>query len=136
MFRLGINCRGTARFTLPVQKAIPLYFVMTVSISVNVFSPQISTEYPSAWVASSHSSWESVIGLSTMGFFFFSLVSFDSSLSHAGTASTNKKAKSTSCCFCSQCTCPQVCHILSSLHLLSHALSERHFLSNLIHHPT
>lgn len=75
MFRLGINCRGTARFTLPVQKAIPLYFVMTVSISVNVFSPQISTEYPSAWVASSHSSWESVIGLSTMGFFFTSELS-------------------------------------------------------------
>lgn len=132
MFCLGINCKGTARFTLPVQKAIPLYFVMTVSISMDVFSPQISTEYLWALVASSHSSWQSVIGLSTMGF-FSSLVSSDSSLSHAGTTSTSKKAKSTSCCFCSQCTCPEVCRIFSSLYLLSHVLSERHILSNLIH---
>lgn len=39
-----------------------------------------ATECPSAWGASSHSSWGCVIGLSTM-FSFFCLVRFDSSLS-------------------------------------------------------
>lgn len=91
------------------HRVSPLHF--TLNISMSVFSPQISAEYPSAWVASSHSSWECVIGLSTS---FFFLVCFDSFLS-LGLCIDQQRAKSGGCCFCCQCTQPEVLRISFSL---------------------
>lgn len=61
---LGQLC---VRYPLREQFMSFLHFALNISMRV-FLSPQISAEDPSAWVASSHSSWECVIGLSSSFF--------------------------------------------------------------------
>lgn len=135
----GCNWGGTARF---IERTNLQQFVSSLSaLARERFLPtNLRRVSRSMWVASSHSSWEGVIGLSAMSFsfLFFPWNAFIV-LSRFGNASTSKRAKSAGRCVSSQCSRHEV--FLSfplfadvCLHsLLSHVLSEQHVLSNLIH---
>lgn len=88
-------------------------------------------------MASSHSSWQCVIGLST-SFFFFSSRAL-TVLFHSGSASTGKRLKAPAAAFVVNARTPRfsvsssLCCSLFAL-AVSHVLSEKQVLSNLIHH--